>query len=428
MLRACNLHQKQQQLDSSLATARSRWALVRRRPLSSSYCKRDPPSPRLRDRWASTAAVVSGGLVVGAAAESLPSGQGDKELHIVGAGSLATADEQVRISDAASGLTLSLGADAHAGFVQATTPGVQYETPLLNPHGAPVGIGTADIANVGVNGVTIYRSESARLTVTNEAGAAGLILGNRDSAGADNPTLISAANGLLFVGDGTSWTDADGGGFEGSAPDFTFDTANARLGIGVGYAPTVALDVAGDVNFGAIGTPLTMAFGGLYELIERDTVGVHTGMDFSVDISGLHSYVEVTAFMTHCGGGCHTAYEHRVFNFNRYASMIELHNTEQTDRGSGPYPEDNDLTTGGSWTFQRLLTGHNTHDWTSSIFRIKHIGTSSSAVYPGTYFIRIRATSKAQIVSKASDPDCAIDCSMCPTTGAACVCSTHCSH
>lgn len=162
-----------------------------------------------------------------------------------------------------------------------------------------------------------------------------------------------------------------------------------HVGIGTS-SPAEALDVVGnakvsgsasvgtDLVVGASGAPSHVSIGGLLEVIERDTTGVHTGMDFAVEIKGLHSYVEITAFMTHCGGGCHTAFQHRVFSFNSYAAMIELTNDAHSNRGSGPYPSTQDLSTGGDWHFERVHTGHNSHDWTSNLLRITHVGSSTT--------------------------------------------------
>ena len=78
---------------------------------------------------------------------------------------------------------------------------------------------------------------------------------------------------------------------------------------------------ASTMKLGQSGQPSVIQMAGLYEVIERDTTGVHTGSTFSIDVRGLHSYVEITVFQTHCGGGCHTAYQHRVFNFNSCAQF-----------------------------------------------------------------------------------------------------------
>ena len=55
-----------------------------------------------------------------------------------------------------------------------------------------------------------------------------------------------ATTGNLYVGDGSSWSDPDASHEDGS--DFTFDTHNKRLGIGVGYSPLEALHVQGNIK------------------------------------------------------------------------------------------------------------------------------------------------------------------------------------
>ena len=192
-------------------------------------------------------ATLSSGAVIGTDQTAVDATTPSKELHVIGDGSLATADEQMRVTDGASGVTLSLGADSTAAFVQATTPDAQYETLLLNPHGAPVGVGTTDPSRAMANGLTIDRPSSARLMITNQGGAAGIVMGNRDSAGVDNPLLLQAANGNLYIGDGTSWSHGEGGGWDGE-PDFVMDTANGRIGVGVGYSASEALDVSGNIK------------------------------------------------------------------------------------------------------------------------------------------------------------------------------------
>lgn len=76
----------------------------------------------------------------------------EKELHVVGTGSVANADEIVRVIDESSNMTLSLGSDSTASFIQSTIPGSGYQKLLLNPHNGQVGIGTTDQSKVFANG------------------------------------------------------------------------------------------------------------------------------------------------------------------------------------------------------------------------------------------------------------------------------------
>ena len=49
--------------------------------------------------------------------------------------------------------------------------------------------------------------------ITNTGGAQKMLMGNQDSAGANNPTILQAANGRLQIGNGTSWSGGGGGTF-----------------------------------------------------------------------------------------------------------------------------------------------------------------------------------------------------------------------
>ncbi|EQC45504.1 tail fiber domain-containing protein [Bacteriovorax sp. Seq25_V] len=69
-----------------------------------------------------------------------------------------------------------------------------------------VGIGTtAPIGKFHVDG----SSTTAR--ITSSSGPSYLLMGNRDSLGANNPSAITAANGSLYFGGGDDWTSATGG-------------------------------------------------------------------------------------------------------------------------------------------------------------------------------------------------------------------------
>jgi hypothetical protein len=67
-----------------------------------------------------------------------------------------------------------------------------------------VGIGTSS----PTENLTIYGA-SSRLAVTGGSGSSAILIGNQNSGGANNPSVIEAANGSLYFGGGSSWS---GGG------------------------------------------------------------------------------------------------------------------------------------------------------------------------------------------------------------------------
>jgi hypothetical protein len=63
------------------------------------------------------------------------------------------------------------------------------------------------------------------LRITNTGGVQRLLMGNQDSAGVNNPSMIVAANGSIELGNGNSWT-TNGGTFTGYA---TFNSTSSTL-------------------------------------------------------------------------------------------------------------------------------------------------------------------------------------------------------
>jgi len=283
-----------------------------------------------------------------------------------------------------------------------------------------VGIGTTapvnklDVAgNVGTTGdVTVGGTLKIGTQAVGTVSAAGdIVLGDLASGDGSSPLVLRGNDQPV------AWFKYSGGahvavGADNAGSDTFAVTGTTRMD------GDMSIQSGSNFALGASGKPSVMNFAGLYELVERQTIGVHTGMTFAIEIADLHSYVEVEVFQTHCGGGCPTAYQRRIFVFNSYANMRELHGdagTSQTDRGSGPWPTHNSLSWDGGWDFQRVHTGHNSHDWTSNLFRIVHHGATDTN-YGGPYFVRLRSTSAPRLVSQASDADCTTDCSMCPKT------------
>lgn len=75
-------------------------------------------------------------------------------------------------------------------------------------------------ASIANNNIVNY------LRITNTAGIQKLLMGNQDSSGVNNPSIIAAANGSILLGNGNTWTN-DGGTFtsyatlNSSAANFT---------------------------------------------------------------------------------------------------------------------------------------------------------------------------------------------------------------
>ena len=65
-----------------------------------------------------------------------------------------------------------------------------------------VGIGTSN----PLNNLDVFSNSHTSLSVSNTSGLSRILLGNQDTGGSNNPSVISSANGALRFGGGDSWT------------------------------------------------------------------------------------------------------------------------------------------------------------------------------------------------------------------------------
>jgi hypothetical protein len=106
--------------------------------------------------------------------------------------------------------------------------------------GANVGIGTTSPGyKLDVNGSAQIKDY---IRITNTGGAQRILLGNQDSAGVNNPSIIFAANGNTHIGGGNSWS-GNGGTLDYTA---TFTDAG-NVGIGT-TSPGEKLEILGNIR------------------------------------------------------------------------------------------------------------------------------------------------------------------------------------
>lgn len=82
------------------------------------------------------------------------------------------------------------------------------------------------------------------LKVTSTSGAKFILMGNQDSSGANKPTILEAANGTLYIGNGTDWSSSTGG----TLSTAIFMAADRKIGIGT-TSPAYLLDINGTGRF-----------------------------------------------------------------------------------------------------------------------------------------------------------------------------------
>jgi hypothetical protein len=81
-----------------------------------------------------------------------------------------------------------------------------------------------------------------QIRISNGSGGQRLIMGNRDSSGTDNPSIIEASNGNLYFGGGDTWNPS--GSIAGGTMDYTMTlTDSGNVGVGT-TAPSYKLQVS----------------------------------------------------------------------------------------------------------------------------------------------------------------------------------------
>jgi len=130
------------------------------------------------------------------------------------------------------------GGNTDGGFVfRGYTPkDEKFKEWMTIKTGGKVGIGTLTPSeNLSVFG------NAARLSVTGVSGNSAILMGNQNSGGVNNPSVIWAANGNLFFGGGNSWN-------RGGTLSTTMTVAdNSNVGIGI-TNPASKLEVNGDIS------------------------------------------------------------------------------------------------------------------------------------------------------------------------------------
>ena len=142
-----------------------------------------------------------------------------RDVYVGGAmtvvGTLNAAVIAGSITNAANiGITNDTGSSAaqYLTFVSGTSGNLPLKVDgselVFVPSTGRIGIGNAAPAyKLDVTGEAQVQNY---LRITNTGGAQSLLMGNQDSGGVNNPSIIVAANGTIFFGNGNSWTGAGG--------------------------------------------------------------------------------------------------------------------------------------------------------------------------------------------------------------------------
>jgi len=168
--------------------------------------------------------------------------------------------------------------------------------------------------------------------VTNTAGSQRILMGNQDSAGVDNPSIISAANGRISLGNGDTWNSSSGGNFtdrfsvqasevvvnesgldtdfrvetSGSSSAFFVDGSTNNIGVSSGTEWAI---VGGGSGTSSSVVSIDMSYDAtIYAGSAYWAGGLNIGTNFWRDASGYHykrTSRQATAYQQSSQGGSH---------------------------------------------------------------------------------------------------------------------------
>ena len=132
--------------------------------------------------------------------------------------------------------------------------------------------------------------------------------------------------------------------------------------------------------------------------------------DFSTDFwTGSNHFYHVEAWMSHCGGGCHTSWFEHKFSINGYCH-IQTQNLLEYDDGAE----------GAGWRLERVKTADNGHGSTCRLLRLTHVG-HETAPYGSHFFVKVWTSDPSFRLpqGRGMKQTCEVDCVECDALVAA---------
>jgi hypothetical protein len=189
----------------------------------------------------------------------------------------------------------SSGAAQYLTFVSGTSGNLPIKVDgselVFVPSTGRIGIGNAAPAyKLDVTGEAQVQNY---LRITNTGGAQALLMGNQDSAGVNNPSIIVAANGTTFFGNGNSWSGA------GGTYTYRANISSSGLFLGVGTtAATYPLTIVNASPIMSIGNASNQGgaiyFGNSAHGVQR----IGTGNDVSLYTTSGNVYLSANGVAT----------------------------------------------------------------------------------------------------------------------------------